>query len=185
MAFGQPLPPTDVNLPSAAPLAQAMSTPPSLPPIAAAVQQKHGINWLGVLADALSGAVGRQGPYAEMMMQKRQQDIEDQRSQMQSDRELQRQKELYQYQLEHPRPDQPSETERMMSRYLDPSTPPDEKALIGQQLIKPQAVTVTNPDGSQEMRFIYPGQGQAPAKPVGKLTPIGGQSGASPTGGFR
>jgi len=41
-------------------------------PSAGAAPQKHGVNWVGVLADALAGASGRPGPYAAQMTQDRQ-----------------------------------------------------------------------------------------------------------------
>lgn len=53
---------------------------------------------------------------------------------------------------------QPSQTERLMQRYLDPSTPPQEKALIHSVLMRPLVATVTNQDGSQMQQPYYPDQ---------------------------
>jgi hypothetical protein len=157
MAFGQP-----AGAPAADPWAGYRAGFVNVPqgPMAQAVA-KPKVNWLGVLADALSGAAGQTPLYTQSLLMQRKQAQEQAQQQAESDRELSRQKALFDYEQAN-RPPQQSETERLMARYLDPNTPPDEKALIGQQLIKPQAVTVTNPDGSQELRFIYPGQQQQP-----------------------
>lgn len=56
-------------------------TPPYAPPQNVALPmsggpagqpKKPGVNWLGVLADALAGAAGKEGPYAARMMEERQ-----------------------------------------------------------------------------------------------------------------
>lgn len=54
--------------------AQLMQRNMALGSVQQAMQpKKPGINWLGVLADALAGAAGREGPYAASMMARRQQ----------------------------------------------------------------------------------------------------------------
>lgn len=118
MAFGDPMP---VNIGS------TPMMPPQQPlssPLATAVQKPAGINWLGVLADALAGAAGRQGPYAQMLMQQRQQDNEEQTYQRHQQSELQRQKDLYSYQLANPKPDEPTNYAReLIESGFHPGTP--------------------------------------------------------------
>lgn len=154
-------------------------------PMAEAVAPKKGINWLGVLADALAGAAGRPGPYASMMAQQREAQAEEDRYQRHRADSFDMWREQQEYQAAHPAPRQPSETERMIDALTQMAPDDPRRPYYESAVNKPQAVTVTNPDGSQELRFIRPGQvGQAPARPVGKLTPIGGPT-PSASGGFR
>jgi hypothetical protein len=118
MAFGQPLvagdqPPLNldailggpavkqgvgfVNLPQS-PMAQATAKPK--------------VNWLGVLADALAGAAGRQGPYAEMMMKEREhQQVLDDYNRKRTDENADWQTH-YDYERNHPKDTAGTEFER-------------------------------------------------------------------------
>lgn len=106
-------------------------------------------NIAGVLGDALMAYGGLKPQFGPMMAQQNQDD-----RQMAFDREklnttvqLAREKAL--------RAPEPSQTERLMQRYLDPTTPPREKALIHSVLMRPLVATVTAPDGSQTQQPYY------------------------------
>jgi hypothetical protein len=106
-------------------------------------------NIAGILGDALMAYGGLKPQFGPMMAQQNQDD-----RQMAFDREklnttvqLAREKAL--------RAPEPSQTERLMQRYLDPTTPAREKALIHAVLMRPLVATVTAPDGSQTQQPYY------------------------------
>jgi hypothetical protein len=83
-------------------------------PMAQAVAPKPKVNWLGVLADALAGAAGREGPYASMLMQQRQSQQEEDRYQRHRADSFDLWRQQQDYQAQHPNPPQPTEYERML-----------------------------------------------------------------------
>lgn len=68
--FGAP-PISGVPLALGAQAVPALDYPPTEVPDVPIAPNKQGINWLGVLADALSGAAGQPGMYAHEMMRRR------------------------------------------------------------------------------------------------------------------
>lgn len=85
--------------------AQLMQRNMALGSVQQAMQpKKPGINWLGVLADALAGAAGREGPYAASMMAQRQQQQQAQLAQQQRIQGLQDWQWKSDYAREHEKP---------------------------------------------------------------------------------
>lgn len=161
------------------PLAQAMDAP--------TLQAKPKVNWLGVLADALAGAAGRQGPYASMLMQQRQQDQEDQRFDRRQQSELETQKSLYLWKQLHETP-APTEYERALAAAgIMPGSPEYIQHMGKYVQMKESPIwnytdpatgaimlgTKSAPIGPQILDTLPPG-----------ATPIGGPS-PSGSGGFR
>lgn len=106
----------------------------------------------GILGDALmayGGMAPQFGPnLARQQEDQRSQDFE--REKFNAQLSLARQKALM--------PPQPSQTERLMQRYMDPRTPPNEKALIHSVLMRPLVATVNGADGSQYQQPYFPDQ---------------------------
>jgi len=189
MPFGQPQNPLlpQGNDPYAAYRAGSIDIPQH--PMAAAVQPRQKVNWLGVLADALSGAAGQTPLYTQNLMLQKQQDQEEQTYQRHRADQLDMWKQQQQFELEHPHPAQPTEYERALEAAgYAPGSPEyvqHVRKYVDMKENPVQAVTVTNPDGSQEIRYIRPNQMGQQGGPVGKLTPIGAGGQASGSGGFR
>lgn len=161
-----------------------MSAAPASP-MAAAVAKKPGggINWLGVLADALSGASGGQPLYAQRTLQQRQmlaqQALEEARQNREHDRSVAdaRANFVYeqQYRQAHPTPEAPTELERyMVAAHIDPQSPQGQAMLrdAAQNRSNPiQGVPFTDEQGNQGIRFVRPSQlGTAPP-PIPADTP--------------
>jgi hypothetical protein len=117
MAFGQPYQMND-----ASPVWNAGFDVPH--PMAAAAAPKPKINWLGVLADALSGAAGQPGMYAREMMRQREQETEDQRYFRHHQQQIEDEKNLYLWKQAHPETPAPNEYERaLQAAGIAPGTP--------------------------------------------------------------
>lgn len=135
----------------------------------------------GILADALSGAAGRPGQFAAMQNQRRQEAEQE----AQWGRHLMAQK-----LLDQQFPD-PSPMERDLRVWQHMS--PEQRAAYG-ELKKAQEgdpiVTITLPNGQMYsgprsgLAAAMMGGSQAPAKPVGPLTPIDGGPTPPASGGF-
>lgn len=179
MAFGQPLManPLDsiqpINMPH--PMAQAAAKP------------KH--NWLGILADALSGAAGQTPLYTQSLMLQRQMAQQQQVAQQNSDRELQRGKDLYSFEQANKAPEE-GETERLigLAATLPDSDP--RKQIILDKLKTDPIVTLTLPgdrvySGPQSGLPAALGGATAAPRPIGKITPFGVGGSASGSNGFR
>ena len=69
--------------------------------------KKPGINWLGVLADTLAGAAGREGPYAAQMQAQRQQEAAAQQAQAQREASMQDWRTKFDYERANPAPKDP------------------------------------------------------------------------------
>jgi len=91
----------------------AFSLPGIAPPQSATAAAKPKINWMGVLADALSGAAGQPGQYAAGLRQERKEQSAYERGEQQyqrrrmdsredDDRNAQQQREFYDYKLANP-----------------------------------------------------------------------------------
>lgn len=225
MAFGQPYRPMDVSpdLLNQGPLAQMAMPKPQMDtsPIQQAMQSmpqmapqaKHGVNWLGVLADALSGAVGQPGMYAQSMMRQKQADQEEQTFQRHQDSEMQRQIGLYDYQRTHPEAKDPvGYAAELASMGLTPGTPEFNQRMTAHlNSMDDPLVTTTLPgdrvysgprSGLAAALSGASGGGSLPKvsdsatynalppgaqfiDPQGNVRTKGGQSGSSSTGGFR
>jgi hypothetical protein len=188
MAFGTPQSSGDqfapyragfVNLPPQAPAYQA--------PIAQAVQFPKMNPILGILADALAGAAGKEGPYAAMMGQQRQLTMQEALYQQHQQQEFERQRQMYDYQRQNPNDET---TQLIRQSGVDPSSPAG-KAMYAQALqqrVNPfVALETQGPDGTVTKNFVRPPM--APAAPVGALSdtppsqPQGGQTPPA-SGGF-
>lgn len=66
-------------------------------------QRKPGVNWLGVLADTLAGAAGREGPYAASMRAKQERDDAAQNAQQQRMASMQDWRTKFDYENEYER----------------------------------------------------------------------------------
>jgi hypothetical protein len=123
---------------------------------------------LGILADALAGAAGKEGPYAAMMGQQRQLTMQEALYQQHQQQEFERQRQMYDYQIQHPNDET---TQLIRQSGVDPSSPAG-KAMYGQALqtrINPfQAIDVTGPDGVTQRQLIRPPM--APTAPIGDLS---------------
>lgn len=85
---------------------------------------KPGVNWLGVLADALAGAAGKQGPYASMLAQQRQMQMEEQTYQHHKADALDMWRQQQEYGAAHPKPLAPTEYDRALDAAgIKPGTP--------------------------------------------------------------
>lgn len=181
MAFGQPLVAGDQS-PPAFDFSAILNHP-----VASAAQPKPKLNWLGVLADALSGAAGKEPLYTQSLMLQRQMAQQQQVAQQGSDRELQRQKDLFSYEQANKAPEE-GETERLIGLAATlPDTDPRKKIILDKLNTDP-IVTLTLPGD-----HVYSGprsglaaalSGAAP-QPVGKITPLGVGGSASGSNGFR
>lgn len=119
--------------------------------------KKPGINWLGVLADTLAGAAGREGPYAAQMQAQRQQEAAAQQSQAQREASMQDFREKFDYQRANQPPPKPHYWESNDGSLM--SLGPDGK---------PQ---VTYKDPTPRMQFMPDGMGG------GRFVPVGGEQG--------
>ena len=155
--------------------------------------KKQGVNWLGVLADALAGAAGQPGPYAAQMQRKREMEFAAQQGQQERLNKRDDWQWQEQWKLDHPSPvnnDTVNDYQFILQQsgkdaadqYLQGRYDPvvniplgDGRTYIGPRSGAPAAV---NGMGGGM------GGGQAPMRPVGKLTPIGGGVGGNPGGGF-
>jgi hypothetical protein len=175
----QPQVAPEVGGPNFGPLAQAMN-PPQL-------QAKPKMNWLGILADALAGAAGRQGPYATMLMQQRQQDMENSQYEHRQQSELQRQKDLYLWEQQNKADPAPTEYERaLQAAGIKPGTPEYIKHMSNFVQMKENPTwTYTDPVTGAIMLGTKAPPQQPPildTLPPG-ARPIGGQT-PSASGGF-
>jgi hypothetical protein len=167
---------------------------PQQGPLAAAVAPKPKINFLGVLADALAGAAGRQGPYASMLMEQRQQDQQEQAYQHHRSDQFDLWRQEQDYQAAHPQAQPPSGYAReLIDMGIQPGTPEFVSRMDAHLKAIDDPVITTQLPGDRIYSGPRSGLGAAlggasngiPSAPVGPLVPIGGQSGASSAGGFR
>jgi hypothetical protein len=152
-----------------------------------AIAPQPKINWLGVLTDALAGAAGKEGPYASMLMQQRQLQQQQAMQQMQSDRELNREKALFDYESANKTP-QPTEYERaLQAAGIQPGTPEYAQHMKNYvQVRENPPYFYTDPTSGQTMmipRTMAPG---TPAPSGVTFTPLD-DGGPTPraSGGFR
>lgn len=171
---------------------------PAMTAEAAPMAPKKGFDWkkaLGVLGDSLSIAGGAAPQFVPNLIEQRNR----QQAQQYAEQAYQRRRgdewsdweKQQQWQRDNPKPQAPTNFEQIL----------DAAGVQGEERIKllrmkaqneaqgvPMAVDITNPDGSVGRQYIRPGSlgapMQAPAAPIGKLKPYGGQT-ATPSGNFR
>lgn len=160
------------------------------PPQAAPKGMSKGQLIMGIIADALAGAAGRQGPFAAHMAKMNEQEAENAKW------GLRRRGELEDYETK----------QKIEQRYKTPDISPMERDVAAwERMIEPQRqayqqmqgmragdpdVFVTLPNGQ-----VYAGPksglaqaltgGAVPQRPVGKLTPFNGGPTPRASGGFR
>ena len=165
---------------------QAMPQPAMANPMAAMSGQmaqtsqalapkKPGINWLGVIADALAGAAGREGPYAAQMQRKREQEFAAQQGQQERMNKRDDWQWQKQWELDHPAPIN-NDTINDFNWYKSLSA--QDRAIYDQQ----HPVIVQGPDGP----YVVPRNAISGASaPIGggvhpsdwdNATPMGGPS---------
>ena len=155
---------------------------------AQAMPKKPGVNWGGVAADFIAGLAGREGPYLAQIQARKQQEYAAQQAQAQREASMQDWQAKEQWKRDNPDPInndtvndynfiRQTSGEEAANQYLQGRYDPvvniplgDGRTYIGPRSGAPAAVNGMG--------------GQAPIKPVGKLTPIGGASG-NVGGGFQ
>ena len=135
---------------------QAMQRNMALGSVQQAMQpKKPGINWLGVLADALAGAAGREGPYAASMMAQRQQQQQAELAQQQRIQGLQDWQWKKQWERDNPAPIN-NDTINDFNWYK--SLSPEDQAIYDRL----HPITIMGPDGPYAVpRSALGGQQQA------------------------
>ena len=155
-------------------------------PLAQAVAPKPKINWLGVLADALSGAAGQTPLYTQSLLKQREDDREDRRYQLRQNAAIEAQKAFYLWKQEHPNTPAPTEYERALAAAgIQPGTPKYVEHMKNLVQMKENPVwTYTDPTtGAIMMGSKGPVQPEIlPSLPPG-AKPIGGPT-PSASGGF-
>ena len=138
----------------------------------------------GILADALAGAMGRSGPFAARMAHQQQQEQEE----AQWGRRLEREHEI---KARYDKPDVPPMVRDAEAwRGMTPEQRAAYQEMQGMKAGDPE-VFVTLPNGQvyagpkSGLAAALTGGGSAPARPVGKLTPINGGQTPPASGGFR
>lgn len=117
--------------------------------------KKPGINWLGVLADALAGAAGREGPYAAQMQRQREQDFAAQQAQLQRENGWQDFQRRFDYEQAHQKPANPYRFEDNAGNVWEMGQDGQPRRIFTdmapkQYMVDGQFVTVANPyAGSQ------------------------------------
>lgn len=139
-----------------------------------------GLKWqdvAGIIGDALSAANGRPGIYGQTLAEQRQRDFELKR--MQAQRQAGMQDWIAQQQWERANP-KPVNNDTVNDFLWYKNLSPEDRALYGQ--MHPQYITADNGDGTKTVVPVTPGmfgqqqtQNLPPARPVGKLTPLGAQ----------
>lgn len=165
--------PTGANQSPQADPAQIMRDNMNLANAREAMQpKKPGINWLGVLSDALAGAAGREGPYAASMMAQRQQQQQMQMQEAQRQNEWQDWVAKKQWERDNPAPVN-NDTVNDFNWYKGLS--PEDQAIYDRL----HPITVMGPDGPYAV----------PRSAIGGNAPIGGAAlqsdwdNAKPVGG--
>jgi hypothetical protein len=157
-------------------------------PTPAAPPMSKGQMIAGIIADALAGAMGKPGQFAQA--QERQQQQNQEQAQWGLHRQAQMDDWIKQQQYQSAHPD-PSPMERDVQAWAA-MTPEQRVQYQDMQKAKEgdPIVTITLPNGQMYsgprsgLAAAMMGGGQMPQKPVGNLTPINGGPTASPSGGF-
>lgn len=142
--------------------------------------KKPGINWLGVLADTLAGAAGREGPYAASMRAKQEQEAAQEHARQQRAASMQDWRTKFDYENEYernnPKPHQPDDFERsLIGQGIMPGTPEWAEANRMRSLnFTDPTVTVNLPGGA-----IYSGPRSGLQAALGRSS--GGNNDSTPT----
>ncbi len=168
------------------------STPPIAPtptPVAAPTQRSRGQMIAGILSDAVKGFLGQPGTFGATLAveRQRQQDMEAAEAQWSRRRQAENQDWIARQQYERANPATPAILRDVQAWQ---GMTPDQKAAY-EAMKRAQegdpVVNVTLPNGQfysgprSGLTGVLSG-GQAPARPVGNLTPIDGGPGGSPSG---
>lgn len=156
-------------------------------------QKKTGANWVGVLADFLSGATGGQPMFAQQQYRNREDDRQAQQRamQMQEQRQYQRDDHVWrsEYDRANPKPKDPYRFESNDGSQIEIGPDGQPRVLYKDPTPKTTYITADNGDGTKMIVPIVNGVPQmgvaqgAPPRPVGKLRPLGG-GGSNVTSGF-
>lgn len=152
-------------------------------------QQPHkGINWGHVLVDALSGAAGQEGPYAQMAMQKQHDERAAQAAAAERQASMQDWQSKYDYTQAHKVQEPDNFTRTLSASGIDPASPQ------GVAMFKKRAEMLTNPvqlvpDGYGGVRPVHVNgemgaSGPATMDDWNTATPQGG-AGGNVSGGFQ
>ena len=125
---------------------------------------KPGINWMGVLADTLAGAAGREGPYMASMMAQQKQQEAAQAAAAQRQASMQDWQSKFQYLQDHKVQEPDNFTRTLQAAGIDPASPQ------GVAMFKKRAEMLTNPmqlmsDGYGGFKPVH-ANGEAPASGV-------------------
>ncbi len=157
---------------------------------------KPKVNWMGVLADALSGAAGRPGQYAASMQQQRQEQSAFERGEQQYQRRRLDDRDEWQYRQENERRAPTGYAAQLVAENIDPQSPEGQAALRAHRTRSDDPfITVPTPQGvysGPRSDFLARFGGGAtpaastngPAAWADPLAPQGGQSQPA-TGNFR
>jgi hypothetical protein len=149
-----------------------------MPPPAPA-QEKPKVNWIGILADALSAAAGQAPAYRQRLERERAEQSAFERGEQQYRRRLADQRAEKQWEWENA-PKSPYRWESNDGSLMEMG--PDGNARLVYQDPTPKEKWVFDPvRGYVNINALSP---SVPTAPVGKLTPLGGQP-APPAGTFR
>jgi len=150
----------------------------------------NGFDWRTGIAAALAGLVANRNPQlsqslmAPILYRQRQQYEEASQKRQNADL-LQREKDLYQFKLDHPEAPQMGETERMIQELTTMPKDDPRRSYYESAIQHPVAMDVTNPDGSVTRQYVFPNtipqkQPQKQPRVFNQLppgaVPIGGQS---------
>lgn len=145
-------------------------------------------NWLGVLADALAGAAGREPMYLNSVLAQRKEEQAAQQAAANREADWNMFTRKFDYEQRN-KPANPYRWEANDGSLMEVGPDGQPKVVYKDPTAKINWVRADNGDGTFTMVPVGPqgamsGNTPPPAKPVGRLTPIGGPQ-ASPAGGFR
>ena len=177
------------------PQAMPQETPQAMPIGVGQITKKPGFFGQGGAGRAIAGTIGdfllqqsgMDPVYLPNILQQR--DAEERARMAEQQRVQAREDKQWEWQNKPKDEPNPTEFERILAAS---GLPQDQQIQLMQDYARNRAnpvqgVPYTDAQGNSGIQFIRPGQmqgGGAPQAPVGKLTPIGGQSGV-PTGSFR
>lgn len=138
--------------------------------------KKPGINWLGVLADTLAGAAGREGPYAASMRARQEQEAAQEHARQQREASMQDWRTKFEYENEYERNNpKPINNDTINDFNWYKGLSAEDRALYDQQ----NPVVIQGPDGP----YVVPRSAIGGNKPIGGAVPQSDWDSAQPIGG--